>query len=539
MVEQPKVIKTFCSIHSGAISVLGLHTLSGSHSGTFLATGGTEGTVNVWNLTSQNFSHNFRTSSTVCSSLTFHPHKLLLYGGFSTGGLFCWDLTKSELVKSMEAHVSVVTAFSISSCGLKGVSCGWDAVCVVWDLTLHCKVSTVSVFIPVKGMVMMDHSLKVVLATGDKLTVWDLNTPSKIAEVEIGCEVTSLRRQVDTLHCTTSDHNLVNVSQTNLTVTGCSGGYNDEVLDLVLMGNTNTHLSVACNSPAIRLYSRDTWNCVLATGHTDKVLCLATCPGDTSIMASGGKDKEVRVWRLKQDRLECLVVGSGHTEALGGLSWGAGPDQLVTVSRDTTLKVWSLDTSARSLTSLRTEIAHEKDINCVSVSPDGGLIATGSQDKLAKLWSIDLGLVTVLRGHSRGVCCARFSPVDRLVATGSADATIRLWALGEGGGSCVKTLEGHDTSVLRLDWVGGGQMVTSCNAGLVKVWWVASQECTATLDMGESMVSALATYLDREGVLNITAGSGGGKIAEYKDTTEEGEEEKQAEQDMIVAVRLV
>jgi len=302
----------------------------------------------------------------------------------------------------------------------------------------------------------------------------------------------------------------------------------------VLMGESNTHLAVACNSPAIRLYSRDTWNCVLATGHTDTVLCLATCPGDTSIMASGGKDREVRVWRLEQDRLECLVVGSGHTEALGGLSWGAGPSQLVTVSKDTTLKVWSLDTSARSLASIRTEIAHEKDINCVSVSPDGGLIATGSQDKLAKLWSTDLGLVTVLRGHSRGVWCARFSPVDRLVATGSADATIRLWALGEGGGSCVKTLEGHDTSVLRLDWVGGGQLVTSSSAGLVKVWWVARQECTATLDMGESKVWALATHLDSEGVLNITAGSGGGKISEYKDTTEEGEKDKQAEQDMIV-----
>jgi WD40 repeat protein len=122
-------------------------------------------------LTSQNSSHNVRTSSTVCSSLTFHPHKLLLYGGISTGGLFCWDLTKSELVKSMEAHFSVVTAFSISSCGLKGVFCGWDALFVVWDLTLHCKESTVSVFIPLKGMVMMEHSLKVVLATGDKLTL--------------------------------------------------------------------------------------------------------------------------------------------------------------------------------------------------------------------------------------------------------------------------------------------------------------------------------------------------------------------------------
>ena len=68
VVEQPNVIRTFRSIHSGAISVLGLHTLSGSHSETVL---GTEGTVKVWDLTSQYFTHSFKTSSTVCSSLTF------------------------------------------------------------------------------------------------------------------------------------------------------------------------------------------------------------------------------------------------------------------------------------------------------------------------------------------------------------------------------------------------------------------------------------------------------------------------------------
>jgi hypothetical protein len=52
--------------------------------------------------------------------------------------------------------------------------------------------------------------------------------------------------------------------------------------------------------------------------------------------------------------------------------------------------------------------------------------------------------------------------------------------------------------------------------------------------MGESKVLALATHLDSEGVMNITAGSGGGKLSEYKDTTEEGEKDKQAEWDMIV-----
>ena len=125
---------------------------------------------------------------------------------------------------------------------------------------------------------------------------------------------------------------------------------------------------MACNYPAIRLYSSNTWNCVLATGDTDTLLCLDTCPGDTSIMASGGTDREARVWMI----------------------------------------------------SIRTEVnnVHEKDINCFSWWSD-------SHDKLAKLWSTDLDLMTVLWCRSMGVWCVKFSPDD----SGSAVATIKLWAI--------------------------------------------------------------------------------------------------------------
>ena len=51
--------------------------LSGSPSGIVLAKGGIEGTVKVWDLTSQYFTHN----------LTFYPQKVLIYGGFSRWGL--------------------------------------------------------------------------------------------------------------------------------------------------------------------------------------------------------------------------------------------------------------------------------------------------------------------------------------------------------------------------------------------------------------------------------------------------------------------
>ena len=100
------------------------------------------------------------------------------------------------------------------------------------------------------------------------------------------------------------------------------------VLDLVVgVKHPPGHKAMVCNSPATRLYSGNLELCWPLDTYT--VLCLATYPGDTSIMASVGEDREARVWRLEQDRLEGLVVGSGHIEALGGLSWGAELSLLV------------------------------------------------------------------------------------------------------------------------------------------------------------------------------------------------------------------
>lgn len=529
--EDPKIVRTFRSIHTGLICLLRLHHLeSGS---TVLATGGTEGSVKVWDLTSQYYTHNFRTSSNLCSCITFHPKKLLLYAGFSTGALLCWDLMKSSVVQNLEAHFSTVTGFCISNDGLQGVSCGRDSVCVVWDLVTHVKVSTVPVFSSVEGMYLLpDQNLRAVLATEKSLSIWDFSIPSKIKEENVETDIVSLRGENDVLHCSTVDHTLYSYSLPSIAVTGCTVGSHGEVLDLAMLGPT-THLAVACTSPSIRLYDPKTWQCTLANGHTDTILCLGTCPTDPNLLASGSKDNMVLIWRLQENFLQCLVRGSGHTEAVGGIAWGDQSSQLYSVSKDTTLKVWNIDMEDKKLSSLKTEIAHEKEINCVAVSPDGGLVLTGSQDKLAKVWNNELGLMCVLRGHTRGVWCARFSPVDRLVATGGADATIRMWSLGEESGVCVKVLEGNDTSVLRISWVGGNQLVNSSSSGLIKVWWVAKQECTSTVDMGEDKVWALDTHSE-DGVLHITCGSAGGKIAVYKDTTEEQETKKQEEQDMII-----
>merc|ERR1719234_2222805 len=144
------------------------------------------------------------------------------------------------------------------------------------------------------------------------------------------------------VHCANADLNLVTVTVPDLKVQDTVVGNNDEVLDLVYLGVDGSHLVLACNSPALRLYDTSTWSCHLASGHQDTVLALATCQTDHNLLASGSKDRQVRVWKLTDGgQLTCLLVGSGHTEALGGLAFSPeDPTRLWSVSKDTTLKAW-------------------------------------------------------------------------------------------------------------------------------------------------------------------------------------------------------
>ena len=63
---------------------------------------------------------------------------------------------------------------------------------------------------------------------------------------------------------------------------------------------------------------------------------------------------------------------------------------LTSASEDLTVKIWNLpadmsDGNVVSLNARLTEKAHDKDINAITVAPNDKLIATGSQDKTAKV----------------------------------------------------------------------------------------------------------------------------------------------------------
>lgn len=273
-------------------------------------------------------------------------------------------------------------------------------------------------------------------------------------------------------------------------------GHTHSVLCLAL-NRDGTLLATGSKDHTVRLWQLpDGKEIKTLEGHTGSVWCLAISL-DGKLLASGGgnKDKTVRLWQLPtgealatleqhHDSLSCLAITSITTEAEKPVAAtktsrflrktkekAAKVEQfLLSGSYDGTVGLWQLPEG----TLLTTLEAHKDLVECLALSPDGKLLATGgwSLDKTVKLWQLPGGeLKNTLVGHQDGILALGFTAEGQVLATGSRDGTLRLWL--SSSGEELATIEGQGSAVKCIAISPDGQLLATGNLAKTVLLWTS------------------------------------------------------------------
>ena len=106
---------------------------------------------------------------------------------------------------------------------------------------------------------------------------------------------------------------------------------------------------------------------------------------------------------------------------------------------------------------LQTLDDHQSGINCMALSDDSSVLATGSDDQQIRLWSAKttpVECIAVLSGHTDYITHLVFT--ETFLFSASADQTMRKWDVTTG--ECLWIFTGHTSLINRIHCTGRLQL---------------------------------------------------------------------------------
>lgn len=517
--------------HSTPVVVLAVDRTS-----TLLATGGTDGTVKVWDIAGGYLTHTFRGPSVLVSALRFFEVvgraeedarsrgkkgskgdegsneatvNYRLASGSQDGKVKIWDLHKRKAIANLDSHVSDVTAIDYSPEQDAIVTGSRDKTIIWWDARSWKQRKVLPCLELVEAVGFVDEG-RITFSGGANgcLRLWDSEigrelSPKQAAKSEEEGIVAGFHRPgVPFILCAQVDYTLAlyrlpvkaDLDRTVPEPFRRISGTHDDIIDLAYLLPDQSMLALATNSEDIRLVSavqnsgtgkKATWDggdatyfgqdIALLRGHEDIVIALDV-DWSGHWVVTGAKDNTARLWRIDaaNQSYECWAVFTGHAESLGAV---ALPAAIPPTS----------------------SAAHSDPLN----NPPPFII-TGSQDQTVKKWEVPRQpqqkgeksrAQFTRKAHDKDINALASHTNSQVFASASQDKTVKIWSVAEGEVQGI--LRGHKRGVWSVRFspdkmpaiqadngpvTSKGVVLTGSGDKTIKIWSLSDYTCVRTFE---------------------------------------------------------
>jgi WD40 repeat protein len=212
---------------------------------------------------------------------------------------------------------------------------------------------------------------------------------------------------------------------------------------------------------------------------------LFSADGQSLIIASG---PTIRRWFLEEnsDRLAL----AGHKDEAWSVAFSPEGGIMASGSDDNdreSIKLW--DPASGQL--IRGWHGGAGTTAALEFSPDGSILASAhlTKEDNVRLWDVATGrLLATLKGHTARARTVAFHPDGKLLASGGSDKTVRLWDVEHQ--KSLGSWTGHEESIQRLAFSPDGtQLASAATDGTVRLWDVAQGQTRYKLSGPENFTA--------------------------------------------------
>lgn len=183
-------------------------------------------------------------------------------------------------------------------------------------------------------------------------------------------------------------------------------------------------------------------------------------------------------------------VVSGHLGWVRCIAVEPGNDWFATGSNDRIIKIWDLATGRLKLSLT----GHISAVRGLAISPRQPYLFSCGEDKQVKCWDLEYNkVIRHYHGHLSGVYALALHPTIDIIVTGGRDSCARVWDMRTKAN--IHTLTGHTNTVASVQCQATEpQVVTGSHDCTIRLWDIVGGKTRVTLTHHKKSVRALLIH---------------------------------------------